>query len=165
MSLYQKGGQRRTIEAGCGWRCVGHPTEVNKKYARHKRVCKDCKESNSLAELPEFDKTAGLVNGWKGITNRNQQPNQMLTTAYIDGERNDLFINGVTNMEDAMSDARLTAALIADKVIPSTNKLSKEDIKKMKRQTKEKDEKELEEIMAFLGFCKEKGDKVIFAPL
>lgn len=68
-------------------------------------------------------------------------------------------------MEDAMSDARLTAALIADKVIPSTNKLSKEDIKKMKRQTKEKDEKELEEIMAFLGFCKEKGDKVIFAPL
>lgn len=108
---FQRGGQRRTIEAGCGWRCVGHPTEVNKKYILHKKYCKDCGDNNT-DKLPAFNKEGGKMNGWKGITNRNQQPNQMLTTAFVDGVRQDIHLKDVKSMEDAMDDAKLLLSLL-----------------------------------------------------
>lgn len=133
---FQRGGQRRTIEAGCGWRCVGHPQEVNGKYRIHKKICNTCKESNT-SELPEFNKAAGLMNGWKGLTNRNQLPNQMLTTALIDGEQYDIF-SGASKLADAMDEAYLTANLIADNFIQVQPKeLSKSQKKRLKKKAKE----------------------------
>ena len=132
---YQKGGQRRTIETGCGWRCVGHPNEVNGKYKIHKKFCDTCKDS--ITELPSFNKDAGKINGWKGIKNKHQQPNQMLTTAFVDGERNDIFLTGVTNIEMAMDDAKLTASLIAENLIPNhTAPITKSQKKRMKKLNK-----------------------------
>ena len=105
--MYNKGGQRRTIEAGCGYKCVGHPTEVNKKWIRHKRTCSVCKEGNSLKELPTHNKEGGLTNGWNGFTGK-KQSNRVLTTAYIDGKRNDIYLDGVKGIENAMNIVKAT---------------------------------------------------------
>jgi hypothetical protein len=112
MTTYLKGGQRRTIEVGCGWRCVGHPQEVNKKYILHKRYCKDCIDNNKVDELAEFNKVGGKMNGWKGITNRNQQPNQMLTTTYVNGLRQDIIMSGANTIDKAMDNSRLFMELV-----------------------------------------------------
>jgi hypothetical protein len=134
MATYQRGGQRRTIEAGCGWRCVGHPQEVNKKFILHKKYCNTCREHHNQ-ELPDFNKEGGKMNGWKGITNRNQQPNQMLTTAFINGEHYDIF-SKATSMKEAMDDTYLTANLIAGGVIPAEPTLSKSQKKRQKQKAK-----------------------------
>ena len=42
-SFHADGGQSRTTFADCGWSCSGHPNEVNKKKARHNRLCETCK--------------------------------------------------------------------------------------------------------------------------
>jgi hypothetical protein len=137
---YQKGGQRRTIETGCGWKCVGHPTEVNKKYLRHRRYCNTCNENNTT-ELPEFNKEGGKINGWKGLTNRHQQPNQMLTTAFVEGVRKDIFLDGVKSMEDALNDTRLVAALAGEG--GGEIHLTKSQKKRMRQKAKKEAEKEV----------------------
>lgn len=134
---YQKGGQRRTIETGCGWRCVGHPTEVNKKYILHKKYCKDCGDNNT-DKLPEWNKEAGLMNGWKGLTNKGQQPKQMLTTAFVEGIRQDIHLKDIKCIEDAMNDAKLLVALLADNIIPQTEPVL---TKSQKKRQKQKDKK------------------------
>lgn len=132
------GGQRRTIEVGCGYRCVGHPQEVNKKYLIHKRYCKDCGDNNTDV-LPEFNKLGGKINGWKGVTNRNQQPNQMLTTAFVDGVRQDIFLKDVKTMADAMDNARLTAAILAEQIV--SGEIPVPLSKSQKRRQKQKEKK------------------------
>jgi hypothetical protein len=133
----QQGGQRRTIEVNCGWRCVGHPTEVNKKYLRHKRYCKDCGDNNSDA-LPEFCKEGGKINGWKGINDKGHQPNQMLTTAFLNGVRQDILLKDVKNMAEALDDTRLAAALLAEQILSAENPkpLSKSQKKRQKKNGK-----------------------------
>jgi len=42
-TFYSDGGQSRTTFADCGWSCSGHPNEVNKKKARHNRLCNTCR--------------------------------------------------------------------------------------------------------------------------
>lgn len=83
------GGQRRTIEAPCGWRCVGHPQEVNKKWERHIRLCSNCKETQ-VKELPEHNSNSGQINGWNGIQqtkNGNVKLiNKNISTVFLDGE-------------------------------------------------------------------------------
>ena len=49
-TTYSSGGQRRTVETPCGWICQGHPTEVNKKFERHKRYCNKCQCLNMNEE-------------------------------------------------------------------------------------------------------------------
>jgi hypothetical protein len=98
--MFQRGGQRRTIEAGCGWRCVGHPQEVNGKFKLHKKYCNTCRDAHT-EELPSFNKEGGKMNGWKGITNKGQQPNQMLTTAFIEGEQYDIHTKD-NSMKESM---------------------------------------------------------------
>ena len=127
--MFNRGGQRRTLEAGCGYKCVGHPTEVNKKYLLHKRYCKECGESET--EPPEFNKEAGNMNGWKGVSLKQNVPNQMLTTAFINGVRQDILLDGITNMEDAMDNARLVVGLTDPKPLSkSQKKRQKQKIKK-----------------------------------
>ena len=82
---YTKGGQRRTIQMSCGHIICGHPTEANKKYERHLRVCEDCK-GTGIGKMPSFDKVAGVNNGWKGLSNYgNNRPTEMMTTVSCDG--------------------------------------------------------------------------------
>jgi hypothetical protein len=140
MATYQRGGQRRTIEAGCGWRCVGHPQEVNGKFRLHKKYCETCRE-NHTQELPSFNKEAGNINGWKGITNRNQQPNQMLTTAFIKGEQYDIF-SGANNLQKAMDETYLTANLIAGGFTQAEPVLTKSQKKRRNKKAKKQAEKD-----------------------
>ena len=153
---YSKGGQRRTIVTGCGWRCVGHPQEVNGKWAIHRRFCKDCKDTQT-EEMPDFDKTAGMMNGWKGINNRNNQPDQHLTSAFVNGERYDILTEAPT-LEKAMDEVVLTANILADNYIKPEPVLSKSQKKRMKekarkaRRAEEEDNREAtkEEIDDFI---------------
>lgn len=82
---YTKGGQRRTIQMSCGHIICGHPTEANKKYERHLRVCEDCK-GTGVKTMPAFDRVAGVNNGWKGLSNYgNNRPTEMMTTLSCEG--------------------------------------------------------------------------------
>ena len=105
--FYSKGGQRRTIEAPCGWKTICHPREANGKYKIHTRNCKTC----SYTELPEYSREVGLVNGWKGLLPNGDKPNTMLTTAFVDGIRNDVFVKA-SNMEDAIDDTKLSLKIL-----------------------------------------------------
>ena len=132
--MFNRGGQRRTIEAGCGFRCVGHPTEVNKKYLLHKKYCKDCGETEYQA--PEFNKEGANTNGWNGVRLKNNVPKQMLTTAFVNGVRQDILLDGISNMEDAMDEARLVASLTDPKPLSkSQKKRQKQKIKKATEDT------------------------------
>ena len=61
---YRNGGQRRTMGTPCGWICQGHPTEVNKKFERHKRYCNVCQvnineEPNTIKRFKKMKKSGG----------------------------------------------------------------------------------------------------------
>ena len=62
---FSRGGQRRTLNAPCGWICKGTPREVSGRLAIHQRRCKQCSEADTV--VPEFDTTVGVLNGWNGI--------------------------------------------------------------------------------------------------
>lgn len=61
-SVKISGGQRRSIQTSCGWKCVGHPQEVNKKCERHIRICKN--GCNKNVTIPEYNPRAGEFNGY-----------------------------------------------------------------------------------------------------
>jgi hypothetical protein len=82
--MFNRGGQRRTIQAPCGWIRKGHPNEVNKLFILHKKYCKSCGEIEF--EATEFNKEAGNMNGWKGSKIPNQPQNQIQTTCIVDGK-------------------------------------------------------------------------------
>lgn len=129
---YQKGGQRRTLEAPCGWRCIGHPNESNGRYAIHRRHCSKCIEINAITDLPEFNKATIKTNGWKGLLRNGNKPSKMLTTAFIDGQRQDILVDAST-MEEALNDTRLTAKVIQkimdeEKEFDSQEELEKEAV-------------------------------------
>lgn len=63
--IYAMGGQRRTINAPCGWICKGAPREVNTKLKIHQRRCRECSDTELV--VPEFNTTNGLINGWNGV--------------------------------------------------------------------------------------------------
>ena len=101
--MFNFGGQRRILETGCGWRCVGHPREVNGKFKIHKRLCDFCRESNTK-ELPKFSNEAANINGsWKGIKSINNQPTKEVTTALVDGEQFDIVCDA-NNINNAMDE-------------------------------------------------------------
>lgn len=119
---FNKGGQRRTIEAGCGWRCVGHPTEVNKKFILHKKYCKFC---GSHTDLPDFDKTAGNMNGWKGHFHNNNSKKETISYVSVNGKESKIHLEGVkrTDVSDKIEEKILSdAELIALFEIPPSKK-------------------------------------------
>ena len=61
---FNKGGQRRTIECGCGFSISGHPTELNLRIRLHKKKCANG-DNNSVPLA--FNPTLGNINGWKGL--------------------------------------------------------------------------------------------------
>ncbi len=133
--MFNKGGQRRTLETPCGWRCVGHPQEVNGKYRIHKKFCDTCKDVNNV---PEFSRTNGDVNGWKGISNKNcnQRVRNIVTTCVVDGERFDVIQEAKT-IDDATKKIRENEEIldtIAD-VIKGTDKKKRKRVKKLTKKT------------------------------
>ena len=68
---YRGGKQIRTTEFACGWVCQGHPNEVNKKTARHLRLCIICRSDPDAPAkfVPEKFKAIKLVKGITDIAN------------------------------------------------------------------------------------------------
>ena len=98
------GGQRRTIEVSCGWRSVGHPNEVNKKFELHKKHCKICGSSN-YSPSP-FDRTAGDINGWKGQFHNHNTKKESITSVSVNGVKTNIHLKGVkrTEISDKIND-------------------------------------------------------------
>jgi hypothetical protein len=135
------GGQRRTIETGCGWRCAGHPREVNGKFKIHKRLCDVCRESHTK-ELPKFSNEAANINGsWKGNKCINNQPNQILTTALVDGEQYDIVCDS-NNINNAMNEGKFTALNIITGRVTQEPILTKSQKKRQKQKAKKQAEKD-----------------------
>jgi hypothetical protein len=134
------GGQRRTIEVTCGWRCVGHPTEVNKKFLRHQRYCNECRYDTS--EIPKFDTKSSLKNGWNGIAGFNKI-NKMSSIAYVNGERQDILVNGVNNPENSTKSIITSLSLLSleetQETPPVLTKSQKKRLMKKHKKTKEEE--------------------------
>jgi len=122
--MFNKGGLRRTIEAPCGWRCVGHPREVNGKFNIHKRFCESCKEDNM--EVPAFNRTNGDANGWNGITIKGHRGVGQVNRTY----RTDCLVDGrlvnvetfATSVADATTRVRENEDIISAINLVSKNK-------------------------------------------
>lgn len=93
MDTFDRGGQRRTIVAPCGWRRVGHPKEINNIFNMHKRYCKTCFNDNTI--LPEFNKSSGLFNGWDGIRGKDNCK-EISTTVFTNGKMIDVITNSTS---------------------------------------------------------------------
>ena len=132
--MYNRGGQKRTIQATCGWNRKGHPTEVNKLYMLHKKYCKTCSETDYAP--PEFNKEAANTNGWNGITTGGQKPTTIQTTCLVEGRRVEV-ISQANSIEEATRDilyepTRDTIINIAE-MLPKTDKKKKRKNKKNKK--------------------------------
>ena len=114
--MFNKGGQRRTIEAPCGWRCVGHPQEVNGKFRIHKRICSTCKDGKT--QLPEFSRENGDDNGWDGIVNKGCRgkgtiAKNFVSTCVIDGKQVDIR-QEATSVDNAVDKIKENEAVLAE---------------------------------------------------
>jgi hypothetical protein len=105
MAMYNRGGQQRTIQAGCGWCRKGHPTEVNRLYLLHRKYCKEGCATTDY-EAPEFNKEAGNRNGWNGSSNKGGKPTHIQSTCLVDGKRIEVVSEG-SSISSAMRDLRL----------------------------------------------------------
>ena len=72
------GGQRRTIQSGCGWSCRKTPRECDYLFKLHRKRCEDCRDKG---DLPAFNNVNASANGWNGV-NHNFQVQQGYTTGY-----------------------------------------------------------------------------------
>jgi hypothetical protein len=65
--IYQKGGQKRTIQFYCGFVICGHPSELTRRVKLHQKTCDYCKNGQNI-NFPEFNKLHGRMNGWNGLS-------------------------------------------------------------------------------------------------
>lgn len=136
MSMYNRGGQRRTIQSGCGWCRTGHPTEVNRLYILHKKFCKDGCGSSGY-EAPEFNKEAGNINGWKGSTIKGYKPRQVQSTCLVDGKRIEVM-SEASSIDEAVRDFKIndnidTIISIAEAMPINTPKKKRSKKKKLNK--------------------------------
>lgn len=106
------GGQKRTIETPCGFIMKGHPQEINKKHARHRRVCQTCislRKDEPVTVLPNFCKLSGEANGWNGVKNT-ADTREMKVTAVIDGVNFNFNVTS-NNVEGATKQAKVIATI------------------------------------------------------
>jgi len=135
------GGQRRTIEISCGWRCIGHPNEVNKKLARHERYCPSCSQHSTI-KLEPFNKEASKMNGWDGLTAKGQKPTQMSTNAISNGQEYLNIMSNANCLEHAV--AKTNQFLEQIETIPTVPQLSKSQKKRQKEKAKKQRNNEKE---------------------
>jgi hypothetical protein len=136
--MFNKGGQRRTMETPCGWRCVGHPNEVKGKYNIHKKFCETCKE-NENTEIPKFSRENGDINGWNGINVKNNHITKVVSTCLTNGRRLDI-VNDAKSIHDAVEQLKendnllATIASLEEKEIGGDKKKKRRNKKKTKKQ-------------------------------
>lgn len=90
------GGQKRTIQYGCGFILKGHPTEVNKKHVRHLRFCSQCSECLPK-KLEDFSTSNGLINGWDGLSRKGDIINTKSVSLTRDGNTTNILTNAKGN--------------------------------------------------------------------
>lgn len=72
------GGQRRTIQTGCGYTATGSVRDCNFKIKLHQKRCAIC----GGATLPtEFDRQGGAYNGWDGLRGSNRVEGRLTTVS------------------------------------------------------------------------------------
>ena len=144
MSMFNKGGQQRTIQASCGWCRKGHPNEVNKLLILHKKYCKGCAESEY--EAPAFNKDAGNINGWNGIRSSGNSL-VVQSTCLVDGKRIEV-ISEAPSIEKAVTELQLDEN--RDKIISMAEMLPDK-----KKKNKRKKGKKNAEPLVSIHFEKE----------
>jgi hypothetical protein len=129
------GSQTRIIEICCGWRCIGHPNEVNKKLARHQRYCPSCSQRPTIM-LGSFNKEAGRMNGLNAL--KGQKP----TMEYNN------FSNRLANInqfpEQIETIPTVPEFLEQIETIPTVPQLSKSQKKRQKEKAKKQRNNEKE---------------------
>lgn len=71
---FNYGGQRRTVQTGCGYTASGSVRDCNFKINLHKKNCPMC----SGAVTPtEFDSVGASYNGWDGLRGSNKVEGKM----------------------------------------------------------------------------------------
>lgn len=108
--MFNRGGQKRTIELGCGFRIVGHPREVEGKLKIHKKRCSACSEFDT--KVPEFSREAGDINGWNGCKG-DKKTTKMMTTAFVNGVKSDYLVDA-SSIAEATKKVKLVSSLIDD---------------------------------------------------
>ncbi len=158
--MYNRGGQRRTIQAGCGWCRTAHPTEVNRLYILHKKHCKEGCGSTEY-EAPEFNKIAGNMNGWKGSTIKGCKTHQVQSTCLVDGKRIEV-VSEASSVAEAVREMRLSENIdniiaIAEAMPDQKKKSSKPKAteKKPEKVDDEEEEKKMKKMFQFANKLKE----------
>lgn len=120
MTTYNRGGQRRTIEAPCGYRIQGALREVNNRYKIHRNHCSKCLSLAVIPEPPKFSRIAGEHNGWKGSKGMNQLPDKFMSSMLVDGVQEDYLVDA-NNLEQAMNALSIMKRVtVVDGLIPET---------------------------------------------
>jgi hypothetical protein len=110
--MFNRGGQKRTMELGCGFRIVGHPREVEGKLKIHNKRCSTCSEFG--AGVPEFSREAGNINGWNGCRGV-KKPTKMMTTAFVNGVKSDYLVDA-SSIAEATEKVKLISSLEEEKL-------------------------------------------------
>lgn len=96
------GGQRRTLMLPCGKQMAGHPTEVDKRYKLHTRVCDQCRATGT--ELGEWG-SAGL-NARDGCSGNHLQKGFKVGISSTDTDNGEVIKTKVEIPRGAFGDAK-----------------------------------------------------------
>ena len=108
--MFNRGGQKRTIELACGFRIVGHPREVDGKHKIHKKRCSTCSEED--IKIPKFNQESGELNGSNGFRGE-KKLTKMRASTIVNGVQTDIMTDATTvekaiSSVKAISSAKLT---------------------------------------------------------
>jgi len=108
IAQFNKGGQRRTAQLGCGYICSGSHRECEGKLKLHFKVCVVCQLSGTAerdkSRDKSFNRTLGDINKWHGFDAKGNKVNQMVSECYSEGEEYVIFCDG-KNAEEQMKNA------------------------------------------------------------
>ena len=100
--MFNRGGQKRTIELACGFRIVGHPREVDGKHKIHKKRCSTCSEVD--IKIPKFNQESGEINGSNGFRDE-KKLTKMRASTIVNGVQTDIMTDATT-VEKAISSVK-----------------------------------------------------------
>lgn len=112
-----------------------------------------------MEEIPEWNKEQGLMNGWNGLGYKGQLVNKRMTTAFVNGERKDIILDGISSLDDAMDNTILSLFLGQQEETPVLTKSQKKRLMKKNKKVKEElkeDEKETNDITEIFNIIKGK---------
>ena len=95
-----QGGQRRTIQLGCGYTTKGSVKECEFKMKLHSKRCSLCVGNH---KSKEFDNSMALHNGWNGLKGSNRVTS---VVTYTNSKDSYCIIN-TNNKEKALKISRI----------------------------------------------------------